>query len=86
MVWCRRGWEGGRGVRGAGRGLLAAEGLQASCDRCLVFEDILPGIRAGKSAGMKVCAVEDEYSAPDREAKKTLADYYIEDYYGFFEK
>ena len=64
----------------------AAEGLQASCDRCLVFEDILPGIRAGKSAGMKVCAVEDEYSAPDREAKKTLADYYIEDYYGFFEK
>lgn len=51
-----------------------------------MFEDILPGIRAGKSAGMKVCAVEDEYSAPDREAKKTLADYYIEDYYGFFEK
>jgi len=64
----------------------AAEGLQVSCGRCLVFEDILPGIRAGKSAGMKVCAVEDEYSAPDREAKKTLADYYIEDYYGFFEK
>lgn len=64
----------------------AAEGLQVPCGRCLVFEDIIPGIRAGKSAGMKVCAVEDEYSVPDRETKKALADYYIEDYYGFFEK
>lgn len=63
-----------------------AAGLNVACDRCLVFEDILPGIRAGKSAGMKVCAVEDEYSVPARDAKKELADYYIEDYYGFFEE
>ncbi len=62
----------------------AAKGLQAECARCLVFEDIIPGIRAGKAAGMKVCAVEDAYSVPDREAKQALADYYIEDYYGFF--
>ena len=39
---------------------------------------------AGKSAGMKVCAVEDAYSVDQREDKKALADYYIEDYYGFF--
>lgn len=64
----------------------AARGLNAACDRCLVFEDILPGIRAGKAAGMKVCAVEDAYSVADRETKKALADYYIEDYYGFFEE
>jgi len=64
----------------------AAEGLKVSCERCLVFEDVLPGIRAGKNAGMKVCAVEDEYSVPARDAKKELADYYIEDYYGFFEE
>lgn len=66
--------------------LVAAEGLDVACDRCLVFEDILPGIRAGKAAGMRVCAVEDEYSVPARDAKKELADYYIEDYYGFFEE
>ena len=64
----------------------ASTGLGVACGRCLVFEDILPGIQAGKNAGMKVCAVEDVYSAPDREAKKELADYYIEDYYGFFEE
>lgn len=62
----------------------AAKGLGTACERCLVFEDIIPGIRAGKNAGMKVCAVEDAYSVPDRDAKKELADYYIEDYYGFF--
>ena len=64
----------------------AADGLGVACERCLVFEDIIPGIRAGKSAGMKVCAVEDDYSVPARDAKKELADYYIEDYYGFFEE
>lgn len=66
--------------------LAAAEGLGVDCKRCLVFEDIVPGIQAGQSAGMKVCAVEDAYSVPARDAKKELADYYIEDYYGFFEE
>lgn len=65
--------------------LAVAEELNADCSRCLVFEDIVPGILAGKSAGMKVCAVEDEYSVSDRETKRELADYYIEDYYGIFE-
>lgn len=65
--------------------LAVAEELNVDCSRCLVFEDIVPGIRAGKSAGMKVCAVEDEYSVSDRETKRELADYYIEDYYGIFE-
>lgn len=65
--------------------LAVAEELNVDCSRCLVFEDIVPGIRAGKSAGMKVCAVEDEYSVSDKETKRELADYYIEDYYGIFE-
>lgn len=51
---------------------------------CLVFEDILPGLRAGRAAGMTVCAVEDAYSADTREEKRAFADYYIEDYYDFF--
>lgn len=60
--------------------LAAAETLKAEPVRCLVFEDIVPGILAGKAAGMRVCAVEDAYSAHDRERKENLADYYIRDY------
>lgn len=61
--------------------LAAAEGLDCPPSKCLVFEDIIPGIQAGKAAGMRVCAVEDAYSVNDRERKKALADYYISDYY-----
>ncbi|MDE7252549.1 MAG: pseudouridine synthase [Acetatifactor sp.] len=60
--------------------LAAAKGLGADPAHCLVFEDIIPGIMAGKSAGMKVCAVEDAYSADVRAQKQELADYYIVDY------
>ena len=60
--------------------LKAAEGLGVKPENCLVFEDIIPGIRAGKFAGMKVCAVEDAYSVRDRAAKRAEADYYIDDY------
>ncbi len=60
--------------------LAVADSLQVAPERCLVFEDIVPGILAGKNAGMEVCAVEDAYSAKAREQKKSLADYYIEDY------
>ena len=64
--------------------LAVAEMLKVKPDRCLVFEDIIPGIRAGKSAGMKVCAVEDAYSIHAKELKMALADYYIENYYDIF--
>lgn len=60
--------------------LAVAEALEVEPGRCLVFEDIIPGILAGKAAGMRVCAVEDAYSAHCRERKRELADYYIEDY------
>lgn len=64
--------------------LAVAKELGVNPDRCLVFEDIIPGIQAGLSAGMRVCAVDDAYSVPQREAKRGLANYYIEDYYGLF--
>lgn len=60
--------------------LLTAEQLQVAPEKCLVFEDIVSGILAGKAAGMEVCAVEDAYSAYQREEKKKLADYYIQDF------
>lgn len=63
--------------------LAVSKALEVAPKDCLVFEDIIPGILAGKNAGMEVCAVEDAYSASDRENKKALADYYIEDFYGF---
>ncbi|MBQ9989490.1 MAG: YgiQ family radical SAM protein [Lachnospiraceae bacterium] len=61
--------------------LAVAKELKAAPQNCLVFEDIVMGIKGGKSAGMKVCAVEDEYSLYQKEEKLALADYYIRDYF-----
>ena len=60
--------------------LAVAKKLGVCPERCLVFEDIIPGIMAGRNAGMKICAVEDAYSADIRIQKQCLADYYISDY------
>lgn len=47
---------------------------------CLVFEDIVQGVMAGKNAGMKVCAIYDEFSKDGEELLRDLADYYIYHY------
>lgn len=60
--------------------LAVAEKLGVCPEECLVFEDIIPGIMAGKNAGMEVCAVEDAYSIHDKDAKSKIADYYIHDF------
>lgn len=60
--------------------LAVARDLQVQPEDCLVFEDIVAGIQAGKAAGMEVCAVEDDYSLYQAKEKKALADYYIKDY------
>lgn len=56
--------------------LAVARELGVAPERCLVFEDIIPGIQAGKAAGMRVCAVYDKYSEHQDEEKRALADYY----------
>lgn len=61
--------------------LEAARRCRVEPSSCLVFEDIVPGIMAGRAAGMKVCAVEDDYSLSQEKEKRKLADYYIKDYY-----
>ena len=61
--------------------LEVAKQLEVATENCLVFEDIIAGIMAGKNAGMRVCAVEDAYSMHQIAEKKELADYYIKDYY-----
>lgn len=60
--------------------LEAAARLGVNAGECLVFEDVVAGIQAGKSAGMKVAAVEDAYSLYQNLQKRELADYYITDY------
>lgn len=62
--------------------LAVAEELAVNPENCLVFEDIIPGIQAGKAAGMQVCAVYDKYSEYQDREKRELADYYT---YGFRE-
>ena len=61
--------------------LKVAEDLGVAPEECLVFEDVPNGILAGKNAGMKVCAVYDEFSEPDDPEKRRLADYYIRDFF-----
>ena len=61
--------------------LNVADRLGVIPEDCLVFEDVPAGILAGKRAGMTVCAVADEFSRHMEAEKKSLADYFIRDYY-----
>ncbi|NLJ96864.1 MAG: HAD family phosphatase [Clostridiales bacterium] len=57
--------------------LLVAKDLLVEPERCLVFEDVVQGVMAGKNANMKVCAVYDKSSDKDKDEKIRLADYYV---------
>lgn len=61
--------------------LLVAKDLNVEPSNCLIFEDIVMGILAGKNAGMTTCAIEDEYSKENRKEKQETAEYYIQDYF-----
>ncbi len=61
--------------------LKAASKCNVLPEKCLVFEDIIAGITAGKTAGMRVCAVEDAYSMSMQHEKEVLADYTIKNYF-----
>lgn len=66
--------------------LNTAAKIKISPEDCLVFEDVPMGIMAGKRAGMKVCAVEDEFSKHLKDAKMDMADFYINDFTEILEK
>jgi HAD superfamily hydrolase (TIGR01509 family) len=57
--------------------LLVAQDLGAEPSRCLVFEDVLQGVMAGRNAKMKVCAVYDKFSEKDQIEKIELSDYFV---------
>ena len=61
--------------------LKAAEDLGVDPKDCLIFEDVPAGLMAGKSAGMKTCAVADKFSEDQIEKKRALADYFIQEYF-----
>lgn len=59
---------------------LAARKLGVSPSRCLVFDDLLIGIYAARSAGMDVVAVDDWFSRRDIVEKRELSDDFIYDF------
>ena len=61
--------------------LNAAGAMGVEPAKCLVFEDLPQGIKAGRNAGMTVCAVADAFSEPQIAYKKAIADYYIDSFY-----
>lgn len=49
--------------------------LGVSLSECLIIEDSLIGVQAGKNAGIEVAVMYDKYSDGDREEINKLADY-----------
>lgn len=60
--------------------LEAAKRVGVKPEDCIVFEDVLNGVIAGKRAGMQVCGVADENYADKRKDIVEAADYFIEDF------
>lgn len=61
--------------------LLVAEDLGVKPEHCLIFEDIVEGIQAGKNAGMHTCAIDDAASGHIWQEKVWEAEYAVRDYY-----
>lgn len=60
--------------------LKSAQQLDMPPERCIVFEDAILGIQAGKNAGMPVVALATTHTREELEA--TEADYIIDDFRG----
>lgn len=60
--------------------LLAAERIGLKAEDCIVFEDIIEGIRGAKKGNFAVCGVFDKSSAKDEDEIRKTADYYIKSF------
>ncbi len=58
----------------------AARRISLKPSECMVFEDILKGIKAAKQGGFYVVAVEEEHAVEDREEIRHISDKYIQDF------
>ncbi len=60
--------------------LMAAEQMGLKPGECIVFEDIIQGIRTAGEAGFFTAAVYENVSGEYQEEMKALADFYVESY------
>lgn len=60
--------------------LLAAYRMDVEPEDCVVFEDILPGIRSANRAGMTTIAVRDDNGHQDEAALRSAADGFIDSF------
>jgi len=65
--------------------LESARRLGVNSKACLVFEDIVSGILSGQNAGMKVIAVNDDFSKEETDRKMKLTGMVIDDFTGICE-
>jgi 16S rRNA pseudouridine516 synthase len=75
--------EAGKGKPSPDVYLHLAEQLQVAPQACVIFEDTLEGVQAGKNAGMYVYAVEEPFNASQRTEIMQTADCMIEGF-GYF--
>lgn len=60
--------------------LLAAERLELNAKDCVVYEDIIEGVRGAKKGGFTVCGVFDKSSESDEKVIRQTADRYIKSF------
>lgn len=72
--------EVGRGKPHPDIYLKVAKELGVEPSRCLIFEDIPNGIRAGKAAGMTAWAIEDGQTDEMKQELMRLSDHFVSDY------
>jgi len=77
--------EVGRGKPAPDVYLAAADKLESTPAQCMVFEDVIPGIMAGKAAEMTTVAMWDDASAYCWDEKVELANYNYKDYFEILE-
>jgi HAD superfamily hydrolase (TIGR01509 family) len=58
----------------------SAEKMNIESDKCIVFEDIIQGIKGAKDGGYRTVGVYDEHFDNDKEKIKKICDMYIQDF------
>lgn len=72
--------EVGAGKQSPAVFLRTAQKLGVPPADCVVFEDVLPGVRSAAAAGMQTVGVFDAYAAHERDNIRAIADRYITDF------